>query len=64
MEIQGLAELTVGRFEMVGKLHPAHIVVGSDGMHPRSIKDMPRGANEAFVALLNASGLLEYWVGW
>ena len=55
--------MTVVEFEAVGSMYPMHTGVGSDAVHPRIVDQMPQGANEVLVALLNATEKFESWVG-
>ena len=44
-------------------MYPTHTTVGSDGFHPRVIKQLSRTAKSLIVAMLMASERLESWVG-
>ena len=63
MKLQDLPPITAEKLDKVSGMYPKHTTVGSDGFHPRVIKQLSRTATSLIAAMLMASERLESWVG-
>ena len=48
---------------MVSGMYPKHTTMGSDGFHPRVLRELPTTIKQVIAALLMATEKLESWIG-
>ena len=63
IELPDLPPITVKHLDTVSGMYPKHTTIGSDGFHPRVLKQLSKSTKLVIAALLTATERIESWVG-
>ena len=61
--LQDLPPITIQKLDTVSGMYAKHTTIGSDGFHPRVLKQLSKSTKRVIAALLNATEKIESWVG-